>query len=80
MYLLSLIECPVENQFPCQDAEGNPQCISELQYCDNVSDCADGTDEPTDCLSGIVCIIHVHTKQFALSTKCMQIMWHIQIV
>ena len=54
LYLLSLIECPMENQFPCQDAEGNSQCISELQYCDGVPDCADGTDEPTDCLNGIV--------------------------
>ena len=44
----------MENQFPCQDTAGNPQCISELQFCDGVSDCADGTDEPTDCLNGIV--------------------------
>jgi hypothetical protein len=49
---LSVIcRCPMKNQFPCQDAAGNPQCISELQFCDGVSDCADGTDEPTDCLN-----------------------------
>ena len=33
---------------------GNPQCISELQYCDGVSDCANGSDEPSDCSKGAI--------------------------
>ena len=44
----------MENQFPCQDTEGNPLCISELQFCDGVSDCGDGSDEPSYCSDGML--------------------------
>ena len=42
----------MEDQFPCRDAQGNLLCISELKYCDGVSDCGDGSDEPSDCSDG----------------------------
>ena len=46
-------ECPEENRFPCKDTNGAISCISELQYCDGVRDCTDGSDEPSDCYSGM---------------------------
>ena len=50
-----LAECPMENQFPCKDTEGSIVCLSELQFCDGTLDCGDGSDEPSDCLSGTAC-------------------------
>ena len=44
----------MEDQFPCQYAQGNPLCISELQFCDGVSDCGDDSDEPSDCSDGML--------------------------
>lgn len=44
--------CPMEDQFPCEDSQGNLLCVSELNYCDGVSDCGDGSDEPSDCSDG----------------------------
>ena len=39
--------------FPCSESPpDNPMCVGELQFCDGVTDCSDGSDEPTDCLTG----------------------------
>ena len=49
----------MENQFPCKDTEGSIVCLSELQFCDGTLDCGDGSDEPSDCLSGIAYALFV---------------------
>ena len=47
------IDCPEEHMFPCVVTPPNePYCVSELQFCDGVSDCPDGSDEPVDCARG----------------------------
>ena len=46
-------ECPEEHMFPCVVTPPNePYCVSELQFCDGVVDCPDGSDEPVDCVQG----------------------------
>ncbi len=39
--------------FPCSESPPeDPVCVSELQFCDGVADCPEGSDEPEDCSSG----------------------------
>ena len=41
--------------FPCSETSlDGPTCVSELQFCDGVPDCTNGTDEPADCKEGIL--------------------------
>ena len=43
----------VGNEFPCSDVpRGLPSNVTELQFCDGVADCGDGSDEPSHCPAG----------------------------
>ena len=47
--------CPNDHMFPCKgDSPDDLLCISELQFCDSVSDCPDGSDEPSGCMKGTI--------------------------
>ncbi len=39
--------------FPCSESPPeDPVCVSELQFCDGIADCPEGSDEPVDCPRG----------------------------
>ena len=52
LYQSIFLECSTKHTFPCKSHAGTSHCISELQYCDGIVDCADGSDEASDCSSG----------------------------
>ena len=42
-----------KNTYPCHGTSlENPVCITELQFCDGIPDCPQGSDEPDDCTQG----------------------------
>ena len=46
-------ECSDVNTFLCTESLLNdPICVSELQLCDGVSDCPNGSDESENCGTG----------------------------
>ena len=49
-----LTECLADYQYPCSESASNaPVCVNELQYCNGVADCPGGSDELSNCYSGI---------------------------
>ena len=47
------IECSEINTFLCTESLVNdPICVNELQLCDGVSDCPNGSDESENCGTG----------------------------
>jgi len=42
------------NEFPCSDVPPNiPTNVTELQFCDGVADCVNGSDELAHCSMGM---------------------------
>ena len=64
--MIDFIEC-VDEQFKCN----NGKCIMGVRYCDEVSDCLDGSDEPPGCSKFQQICLHqkqvLHTSTFAQS-------------
>ena len=49
----------MRNEFPCSDVPlGLSSNVTELQFCDGVADCGDGSDEPPHCETGF----HAHKR------------------
>ena len=53
-FALTSVVAPYEDELNCNCTEHEFQCtfgmcLSKTRYCDGVSDCADGSDEPENC-------------------------------
>ena len=45
------LKATTDREFICSDDDSN-ETKTELQFCEGIMDCIDGSDEPTHCSSG----------------------------
>ena len=58
------------DDFQCASMlETTPSNVTELQFCDGISDCRDESDEPTYCPAGIQIYFKIAIKSFIFLTK-----------
>jgi hypothetical protein len=48
-----ICSCGEEKTFPCT-SNSHSACVTELQFCNGISDCPEGNDELVECHSGIM--------------------------
>ena len=62
-------ECSEDNLFLCSDsAQNEAVCVSELQVCDGIEHCPNGSDELMDCSTGYI-IHHFDMTLYIMTWK-----------